>query len=258
MYRVLPPAFFRFRGIVFALTAIAGLSFGFASVIAPFFRWDYLPTGSSIFSTFLASVLLVAAHVTSQTGRQALWRKLWHKCPKLSDWLFPDLNGVWIGTVYSNYLGQDVQDYKCPVERHIPLDPKQFMRVPAVFEIRANFWNVKMVALFPNSGARTEQIDVLVNRDMDGDIELSYVYEQDKNPKHSPPFKAHLGAARLTLKGLGNGMVLHGLYWTAREWREKDNTAGYVAVQKFYEQIHQGKNLREMYTIFVESPCERP
>ncbi|MGY3306370.1 hypothetical protein ACVK1X_005698 [Pseudomonas sp. PvR086] len=32
------------------------------------------------------------------------WRKIWEVCPKLNDWLFPDLNGTWDMTIHYRKL----------------------------------------------------------------------------------------------------------------------------------------------------------
>ena len=123
-----------------------------------------------------------------------VWKPLWQRCPRLSNWAFPHLEGLW--------------DVKIHWERK---HKKGTVRAQAV--IRLSF--LKLSIDLDSEDSTSTTLSVVPKRHPEsGEPELHYLYIAD--PKGYPEDKQpHKGAAILRL-GLVDKDVMQGNYFTDR------------------------------------------
>lgn len=197
----------------------------------------------SIIAAHLARLvaMLVIGAVAFLAGSSyyfAPWRMLWRTFPILNKWIFPDLNGVWVGSTQSNWAV--IKAMKDAAERSEATDVSSLEAVQLqcdamAIEIKASLFSVKVFAALSNTGG--DSYSLTAKPRWVGESEklcLTYVYQQSV-PEHVVTDEStHLGAADLCLE-LDNMQHLEGHYWTKRSWRQGLNTAGKLELAKVSE-----------------------
>ncbi|NBC32283.1 MAG: hypothetical protein GVY13_06355 [Alphaproteobacteria bacterium] len=173
-------------------------------------------------------VLGLLAVAFGSSNYHSPWRWLWRKMPILNKALFPDLNGVWVGTTRSNW----------PVIRNLldaakgeVLSVKDSHDVPLqengmALIIDANLFRVNIKAYVASTSGNSRSITFALDRyPTDKDIRLTYLYKQKTPDPRQSDESEHFGAASLCFEN-ANFDKCDGFYWNRRKWREGMNTAG--------------------------------
>lgn len=188
-----------------------------------------------------AALIVLTSLVFGLHGSYSPWRWLWRRLPVLSNWFFPDLNGLWVGKVYSNWPIIDGLRNGPPQENSdlsVSDQAPEFLEIDAVFCIRATLFDVSISAQFgssqngePSNASETDFV-LVQRKPSDGRVHLKYSYSQyTPNPEASDE-SWHPGAGCLHLNVKNGESTLSGSYWTLRRWQEGLNTAGRLIVSK--------------------------
>lgn len=168
------------------------------------------------------------------TAWWAPWRLLW-KLPLLNRWIFPDLNGTWVGhtnsnwptvkAMYDSYAGLSSPEHGGPLDQ-IPLQGDAIK-----IRIVASFFKFRVEATLSSTGGKSRSIGarVLLNEELER-YEVYYTYIQETPTPEIIDEASHVGAARLILDM--KEWTLGGEYWTRRSWRSGLNTAGLLEVKR--------------------------
>jgi len=184
------------------------------SSFVDFFRWASISANA-----FMILVWLVAG--LSMHG--ALWRRVFRCWPKLNAWVFPDINGVWYGTTQSNWPVIDTM--RTAASKGEALDLDSLATVPLredamAMEIKANLFRISIKSRLSSTGGCSKTLSCRADKDSDcGDHSVSYIYHQATPKPLSTDEGSHVGAATLEI-ALGEPLVMRGVYWTRRKWRE--------------------------------------
>lgn len=162
------------------------------------------------------------------------WRILWRVCPKLNDWLFPDLNGEWEVTGETNWprinaLLEAANAERSPVdmrsgdESTLPPLGKFTMKArikQSLSRIHVELWNPHGNSPIKNS--RTLLVDPFF--DENGRFGIAYIFEQENSTDVISDDSKFLGAARIVRDRDTNNRLV-GSMWSDRVWRRGMNTA---------------------------------
>lgn len=148
------------------------------------------------------------------------WLLLW-KCPGLGEILHkhvcPNLNGKWVGEIYSNYAEANGDSITKEVELNIKADLFGFN-----ISLRSidDYQNSKIVFSEMYRDPRTNT------------FYLYYIFEASvPNPEETDD-RLFEGACKLEVILNDSTDTLKGIYWTNRRWQRKYNTAGLISVSK--------------------------
>ncbi len=192
----------------------------------------------------LITVLVV---IFGPTGRWAPWRWIWRLLPFLNRFVFPDLNGVWLGDTRSNWptikkmLDAAQADHGI-TQSELYATPEQADALAV--EIKASLFKVQITAGLSNTNGRSHSFIVRPRKDAQGNVHLTYVYAQDTPNPVSTDVETHLGAADLEFE-LDDLEGAEGVYWTRRNWKTGFNTAGRLELRRIKAHKDKGKSLRE-------------
>ncbi len=176
------------------------------------------------------------------TGYWAPWRFVWRKVPRLNAWLFPDLNGIWVGTTSSDWptiktLVDATQSTKQITEKE-PDDTPSQCNVMAV-EITNNLFAIQIDAGQCSTNDWARSISARPWRNPIANlIHISYVYQQFT--RHA----MYLGLADLELVN-DDFSEAEGTYWTQREGLNGRNQAGTLRLEWKQARKDTGKSLKE-------------
>lgn len=217
---------------------------------------NYWPEEPVAFARHLS---LLASFVTAFLALfgLVLWRPLWRWWKWPSQLLFPDLNGVWEGTVSCSFGAVTTPLIKAAKGESPPFDPATTERNQQIEEaqhplrlsIRANWFTISMRMETPNKYSESLTV-ALVPMAAKGinPPQLVYVYEnRTANPRINDA-PSHDGAGRISVimapqeerpdsvveKGPFT-LRLEGLYWTNRMWNRGFSTAGLIAVRRVHD-----------------------
>lgn len=225
MYTVLPRGMLRIGLTVFALLVL-----GLPAVAGLFGQnLGWLKAASLAPSV---GVILLYAFFWSDAAWSP-WRWLWRKCPILNSALFPDLNGVWVGTTRSNR--PIINKVRQAAAANEALQPDALARAPLqedvlALDIKASLFRVKIEAWLTSTRATSCSVTAKAVK-INGTVHLFYVYHQ-KTPEadHTDEW-LHLGAAELDFDP-SRVQETTGVYWTRRSWRQGLNTAGLLQLRR--------------------------
>lgn len=181
----------------------------------------------------------------------APWRVLWRMIPALNRWVFPDLNGIWLGTTGSNWPTIKKMFEAAQAHRTIDkIDKDELHSTPEqhdaiALQITASLFSIKLAAGLSSTDGQSCSVTAKPRRDQhSGRIHLNYVYEQSTPDPSITDGDQHMGAAELTidLDDLEKG---EGVYWTRRSWKIGLNTAGSLELRRVSYRIEKGKSLRQ-------------
>jgi len=148
------------------------------------------------------------------------WIWLW-KLPLLGEILnrcvCPNLNGVWEGTIESNFEDGDGNRVKKDIELEIKADLFGF--------------SISQKSLDGYQDSKVVQSDIY--RDpRTGVFYLSYIFEGVVPIPLETDDRLFDGAGKMEVKLSDNSIQLLGTYWTNRAWQRKQNTAGIISVRR--------------------------
>lgn len=129
--------------------------------------------------------------------------KLW-KCKFFKGWLVivPNLNGVWKGTIKSNWINPETNQKMPPIE--------------ATLSIKQSLFNINCVVKTQESESRSTIANFVIIPE--NQIEkLVYVYQNDSSLEFRKKSPIHNGTASLNIIRQNESVTLIGNYWTDRE-----------------------------------------
>lgn len=206
------------------LIALIALGFGRPESVATLVRWALVSAG-----LFMAVTALLAG----TSNFHALWRMAFRKWPKLNEWIYPDLNGVWYGNTTSNW--KVIEQLRQSASGKGGLDLTSLHTVPLMtgeiaMEIKAGLFGINIRSKVSDTGGESITLSCRADKsEEDRNYRLSYLYRQDTSEPACTDEGSHEGAAMLKVI-FGDMMSLEGFYWTRRKWREGMNTAGKINV----------------------------
>lgn len=220
-----------------SLKRLAGLMlWPFGAILVVLLIYSGVPTQArdwyKLISSALAYWTVLMTVVFGFSGRWAPWRLLWQLFPALNKSVFPDLNGVWVGTTNSNW--PRIAELLRAAEETGGLDRQKLPAIPLqqdnmTMTITACLFTFRIKAQLHRTGAKSRSLTERVSKDKRRDLqELYYVYQQDTPDAVATDEDSHVGAAALEVDT--DAWTLEGPYWTKRSWRSGLNTAGVIKV----------------------------
>jgi SMODS-associating 2TM, beta-strand rich effector domain len=182
------------------------------------------------------------------TGHLAPWRVLWRWFPSLNSFIFPDLNGTWVGSTRSNW--PTIARMLDAAQAHRAIDATDLAAVPPqedalAVEIIASLFSVRVAAALSSTNGNSHSVFAKPRLDpVSGRVHLTYVYQQVTPEPAAMDDEVHMGAADVTLDP-GRPTSADGVYWTRRKWRLGLNTAGRIELRRLAERRSGTKTLRE-------------
>jgi len=145
------------------------------------------------------------------------WRWLWRLCPKLNDWLFPDLNGTW--TMRIEWHGAPEEPAKETMSRRRNVDaPPSKPRSGVVLStatIVQDWLGISIEVKSPDSTSQT--LSIAARKDPESKrFNLSYLFRVEPRGRPAPQGLPYRGAAILRHERDSEGTLLKGKYWTER------------------------------------------
>ncbi|MGH6712983.1 MAG: hypothetical protein ACREEK_29020 [Bradyrhizobium sp.] len=172
-----------------------------------------------------------------------LWRTVWRWLPKLNDWVYPDLNGIWDVELKSNFSRIDALlksakgdehslDFRSAHESALPplSVHKMHARITQSWaKIEMEFWNPDGTG--PIKDSTTLMVEPF--RRSGGRHGLAYIFDQSNETDVMSDESKFRGAGWIE-RDRDDENVFSGRMWTDRKWRFGMNTAGEV---RFTRQI---------------------
>jgi len=121
----------------------------------------------------------------------------------------PNLNGNWNGIITSNF------------------DTGTKVEVPV--KIAADFFNIKMYIKTTVGYSHASYCRIIKLED--GNYELQYIFKAVNYIVAATDVDYYDGAARVSID-ITSPNIMHGVFWTNRNWRQKGNTAGQIVIEK--------------------------
>ena len=136
--------------------------------------------------------------------------------PNISSWfythVFPDINGQWNGTITSNWS-----------------DSGEFSTKPVTVKIEHDLFSTKMSFMSDDEYTTSELVMSKLERDIRTNrFKLYYLYDSVTPQYENTDERSHHGAACLTIIYDNEAPEMKGTYWTDRNWRSGQNTAGEI------------------------------
>ena len=201
--------------------------FGAAGVFALY--WYFMsPSTLGEFFRGVTSSIGITTGIFFIFGKWA-WKWVWKVCPKLNDWVFPDLNGRWQGVVTSNWpivqklLPEYEEENNTALSEH-----------PITIDIKQTMFSIHLTMNADDNYSSSETIMVVPNKDkQSGTITLYELYQARVLTPKQNDSEGSRGAGVLTYrKDTDQGELIEGHYWTDRNWRDGLNTAGSLRVSR--------------------------
>ncbi len=197
-------------------------------------------------ATTVAGILVFAATIFGGSYYYAPWRVFWRLIPSLNKIVFPDLNGVWIGSTSSNWptiekMLEAAQAYR-PVNM-AELEAIKPREDAIAVEIKASLFSLKIFVAASATNGQSHSLIARPRRDPDSEkLFVTNVYRQ-LVPNHQPTDEAsHLGAADLQISS-DDHTSIEGEYWTRRKWQLGLNTAGRIKLKRVSDKRQPKKEL---------------
>lgn len=160
-------------------------------------------------------------------GATPLWRWVWSICPRLANWVYPDLNGIWITNMESNFatLAKYHPDFADTDISKIP------SAIPGKFQIKQNWFKFHIRFDGDDNYSSSDTLIVEPRRDQQsGSFFLTYIYKNKTIAPKDTDEQFHLGAADLEIGE--NFHEMRGPYWTNRNASKGLNTAGTLVAKR--------------------------
>ncbi|MBC6443255.1 MAG: hypothetical protein GDA53_09115 [Rhodobacteraceae bacterium] len=222
---------------------------GLAVYADDFGAWIGVTVSDSAITRYLPmAVLAVLGIVFGLTAYWAPWRYIWRKIPQLNRMVFPDLNGVWVGTTASNWptiekmRNAAVSDSAIELaELHETAERHDAIAV----EITASLYSFRLATGLSSMDATSYSITARPWKcQHTPGIHLAYVYEQETKDPSATDEERHMGAADLVYDPQAHD-DLEGVYWTRRSWIDGLNTAGRLRLRRVSSKRDPAMSLRD-------------
>lgn len=180
-------------------------------------------------------------------GPNAPWRVAWRLVPRLNHWVFPDLNGVWVGATSSNWPTLEKMLETAQARRVV--DKEELHNIPErqdaiAIEVRSSLFNLSVCAGLSSTGGKAHSTAARIRRSpYTGALQIAYIYDQETPTPEITDQDRHVGAAELEFDQ-DDGKKAEGIYWTRRSWRAGLNTAGRLQLRKICDRREHGKSLQ--------------
>lgn len=208
-------------GLVFLIVGIDDVGRLFGYTIPDSLIVRYLPIIA------LASVGIIFGG----SGYFALWRWIWWIAPPLNKLAYPDVNGIYVGQIQSNYpIKSTMRDTALSGKRINEADLKsiELQKVAVAVEIRADLFRLQISVSSSATGGTSRTIIAKPWRNPGADlVHLSNIYQQTVNRPATTDEAMHFGAADLEVDP-SNRQKITGVYWTRRRWQLGLNTGGTI------------------------------
>jgi hypothetical protein len=193
------------------------------------------PSNLRLATSAASGAILLSTFIFAGVHRLWPWRVLWRLIPPANRALFPDLNGVWVGTALSNWPAIDKLRGAASRGEKLNLDDLSeigLLPSPLVVQIRANIFGVWVKSVQKNTSSSSRSLSASVRRDKDHELFLlTYTYNQVTPEPGATDEGEHLGAAMLEFE-FADLRIAEGYYWTRRCWVDGRNTAGRLNFRK--------------------------
>lgn len=223
-------AFLSFSTLVYAFAA-----FGVVLLIVFALAGGELPAVFVWARNTALVLILVVVGIFGFSHYNAPWRMLWRRFPVLNQWVFPDLNGLWLGETRSNWSKIDAMRKAAAADETISdseLEAIALQSGAIAFQIKAHWFGIKIKTKTEAVNGNAVANDVTPSRGIRGrDFELAYIYDQNTPQPVATDEGNHIGAATLEAK-VGDELALEGEYWTRRSWAQGLNTAGLLKLTR--------------------------
>nr|WP_306263983.1 hypothetical protein [Pararhizobium sp. IMCC3301] len=239
MYKLLPKQYWLAGLAIFALFNAAALW-----VVDQF---NFSMNDWRVATVSASAAALVFAFLFGGTGWWSPWRVCWRVVPFLNTKLFPDLNGIWVGSTRSNWptiknmLDAAQTDNK--ITRDELHDTPEQVDAMAI-EIKASLFYVKITGGLSSTNGQSHSITVRPWKNDHDHLHLTYIYKQETPNPVVTDDETHLGAADLVID-MENIDKAEGVYWTRRNWKMGLNTAGRLQLRRIRSRKEEGKCLRQ-------------
>lgn len=180
-------------------------------------------------------LILVMVGIFGSSFYNAPWRMLWRRFPVLNQWIFPDLNGLWLGETCSNWSKIDAMRKAAATDETISdteLEAIALQSGAIAFQIKAHWFGIRIKTKTEAVNGNAVANDITPSRGIRGrDFELAYIYDQNTPQPVATDEGNHVGAATLEVKA-GEELAIEGEYWTRRSWAQGLNTAGLLRLRR--------------------------
>jgi len=138
-------------------------------------------------------------------------------------WVFPDIDGQWVGQMASNWPR---------IANRGAVEPPPLKPVEAAIRIKARFFSLHLHLITTDKYSESETIVVGIRKKESGDIVLAYLYNNLTKHPEQTDCQQHDGAGLVNIRTDGAAPTIDGVYWTNRNWAKGLNTAGTVEWRK--------------------------
>jgi len=230
MYRLFPKPFWPALLIIYSFVVLAALK------LCDIFDFSEI----TVFRLLALVIVFLVTYLLGASFYYSGWRVIWRKFPALNKLLFPDLNGVWLGTTNSNWpVVKQMKDRALSGEKitENELEKIDLQHDSMEIEIKASLFRIKILGKLSATNGDSYSLTSTMYKKEDAEIvNLAYIYEQvTPDPKRMDQ-DIHLGAASLSWNACAPN-ELSGVYWTRRSWRQGLNTAGRINLKKLLGKI---------------------
>lgn len=194
------------------------------------------------------AVLAILGGCFGPAGYWAPWRIAWRLCPALNKWLFPDLNGVWVGCTHSNW--STIAKMLAAAGADTATDEKELHAIPEqrdaiAVQVRATLFRLSFAASLSSTDGQSHSITAKPWREPNSDrLHLIYVYKQNTPDPTITDEEYHMGAADVVLDPEDRTKA-EGVYWTRRRWKIGLNTAGKLELVRITSRKDPTTTLRQ-------------
>lgn len=227
MQQVLPKWMWKAGLALFAMTVISATEF------LPLFGIE--PPKFRLASSLSSAAIILLGLIFYGRTHGAVWRMIWRRFPSLNRWVFPDLNGVWVGTAQSNWPAiaklRDAAGSPEALDLN-ELFEQDLLDSPIVIQIKCNIFGISINSYQSNRSSKSKSLSSSLERDLHAESYiLNYTYRQENLSASSTDSETHEGAAIVVLD-YADLNEAHGSYWTKRCWEDGRNTAGKLILRR--------------------------
>jgi hypothetical protein len=182
------------------------------------------------------------------TAWWAPWRFLWRFLPFLNKRVFPDINGIWVGSTKSNWSKIE-RMVEASLSRHAvsraEIEALPLREDALAVEITASLFVLRIRAALSSTEGQSFSLSAKPRKDaLSGKVHVTYVYSQDVPTPALFDQDSHMGAADVAID-LDDIQKAEGVYWTRRMWMAGLNTAGRIELKKLSIRAKKQKTLRQ-------------
>jgi hypothetical protein len=186
----------------------------------------------------ISAAVTSTALVIALVGNKWVFCKLW-RVKLIEHFIFPFIAGEWIGTISSNWpvvqammvAFNEPEASRPHGDLHIDQIGTTEKKIRVQFD--ADFFRLSM--RLDTDDGYSASYSVFVKPIRNGDLgrpRLYYMYRNETKTPEITDSSEHLGAAYLEVYESAKGVMLNGIYWTARNWPKGLNTAGQIFLHR--------------------------